>query len=213
MQETGTASDLARMLGVSKVAVSKAIKSGRLKSSVKLNPNGRGYEINLLAAGVEWRENNGRPDLSGVDHRSVSVPMDKRKPAAQRATTPPPFDPDNFGPDTDPDEADGVTDLDGNAVPSSIKSRRILDHFKAQQAKLDYLEAIGKLVPIEEVAQTVGREYANVRAALLALPGKLADELAACEATVDARAILEAAITEALTELTADRGGRDELAA
>lgn len=95
-------------------------------------------------------------------------------------------------------------DLEDEGIPTLPESRRVLNHFKAQRERLEYMEKMKTLVPIEEVGQAVGREYANVRAALLAIPAKIADELAQCDSAADARLIVEAAITDALSELTAD---------
>lgn len=202
MGKAGNASDLAALLGVSKAAVSKAIKCGRLSESVKPADTGRGYVVDLDAAVIEWTEKNGRPDLSGVDHRSVSVRLDKRK-AAPLEIVPAPSLPNDIddllaGAPLDDD------DSDDDGIPSSIKSRKIIDHYKAQQAKLDYMVSIGTMVPVEEVGQAVGREYASVRASLLSIPARIAEEVATCETALDARMIIEAAITEALNALTAD---------
>lgn len=205
MGKMGNAADLARLLGVSKVAVGKGLKGGRLKKSATKKQGTRGYDIDLELAVVEWHENNGRPDLSGVDHRSVSVPMAKRKEVDQAGDSPAlDMVADEILEDAEQDEIHDLVDADGNPIQSSVKSRRILDHFKAQQARLEYMAAVGAMVPIEEIGQAVGKEYASVRAALLSIPAKLADELAVIDSVAGARALLEAAISDALNELTLD---------
>jgi len=62
----------------------------------------------------------------------------------------------------------------------------------------------GKYVSIEECADIVGQDYANVRARLLAIPSKAAPELAVETSTQQAFALIQKYIHDALQELTCD---------
>lgn len=87
----------------------------------------------------------------------------------------------------------------------------------AALAELQLERERGEVVRIEEVAQTVGEEYAAVRAKLLAIPTKLAPRIAIEADEHTCRELLSREITEALNELIADgldrRDGRQPEAA
>lgn len=75
---------------------------------------------------------------------------------------------------------------------------------EAGMAELDFSLRRGELIPIEDIANLVGEEYANVRAKLLAIPVKMAPLMLGLDDLAKARGLLEDSITEAMEELTAD---------
>ena len=74
----------------------------------------------------------------------------------------------------------------------------------AALAELQLQRERGEVVNIEDVAKTVGEEYAAVRAKLLAIPTKLAPRIAIEDNEAACRDLIEREITEALNELIAD---------
>lgn len=75
---------------------------------------------------------------------------------------------------------------------------------EAAMTELDLAQRRGELIPIEEIANLVGEEYANVRAKLLAIPVKMAPLMLGLDDLANARGLLEDGLTEAMEELTAD---------
>lgn len=95
--------------------------------------------------------------------------------------------------------------VDANGLPNLNRATATEKYYKALKAKLDYEEAAGKLVSIDSVAKIVEQEYSRVRARLLAIPSKLAPEVALIEDVSLCRSQIEAAVLDALAELSADQ--------
>lgn len=75
---------------------------------------------------------------------------------------------------------------------------------EAALTELDLSKRRGELVEVEEVAQTVGDDYANLRAKLLSLPVKLAPQAAAITDVTELQSLAESLVHEALEELVSD---------
>lgn len=75
---------------------------------------------------------------------------------------------------------------------------------QAQLAEIELQRERGEVVPILEVADAVGVEYAAVRSRLLAIPPKLAPLMVNTQTARESRELLEQAIHEALSELSSD---------
>ena len=73
---------------------------------------------------------------------------------------------------------------------------------EAGLAELALRREMGEVVSIDDIATTVGKEYAACRARLLAIPAKLAPLLMNATKARECRALLERAICEALDELS-----------
>lgn len=87
-------------------------------------------------------------------------------------------------------------------LDAQVERARLL-HFQANKAEMEAKQLAGSLIPIEQVADVVGEEYANVRAKLLAIPTKAAPQVVGLS-TVATRAKLDEMVCEALDELVAD---------
>ena len=197
----------AELLGVSGAAVSVAVKRGRLAGATRPSETGRGVEIDEGEGVRLWHANNGRPDL--MPHVQV---LAAAKPAkASKAKR---------------EQADEARDLPGadvseDELPEVAISRKRTEHFKALQTELDYRRDAGELVPIDEVGKAVEREYANVKARMLAIKVSLAPELVGLDDLVTIQNLIEQHIIEALQELsdphavgkTGPSAGRTEAAA
>ena len=81
---------------------------------------------------------------------------------------------------------------------------------EAELAEIELAKARAEVVVIAEVAKLVGEDYAAVRAKLLAIPSKLAPQMAIEPTEAGCRALLQRAINEALDELVRAVGGGDE---
>lgn len=81
--------------------------------------------------------------------------------------------------------------------------RARLAHHQANAAGLQERKLRGELIEIEECADIIGQDYANVRARLLAIPSRAAPELLGL-CTTAIRARLDDLVREVLEELSAD---------
>ena len=63
----------------------------------------------------------------------------------------------------------------------------------------------GEVALVADVCEAVSAQFSNVRAHLLALPGKVAPLVHAAESPQEARTIIETAVHQALTELSSEK--------
>jgi hypothetical protein len=173
----------AELLGVSGAAVSKAVKRGRLSGATRPTESGVGVEIDESEGVRLWHANNGRPDL--LPHVAPAPPAQRKRTKA----------------DPGPRDLPGA-DVSEDQLPEVAISRKRTEHFKALQTELDYRRDAGDLVPIDEVGKAVEREYANVKARLLAIKVSLAPDLVGVDDPVVIEALIEQHIIEALQELS-----------
>lgn len=177
----------AELLGVSGAAVSKAVKRGRLAGATRPTESGIGVEVDETEGVRLWHANNGRPDLMPhVAPAPAAAPTKPRKRVK-----------------ADPEQSDlPGADVSEHQLPEVAISRKRTEHFKALQTELDYRRDAGELVPIDEVGKAVEREYANVKARMLAIKVSLAPELIGIEDLVTIEALIEQHINDALQELS-----------
>jgi hypothetical protein len=167
VQEHISIAEAARRLGVSDTAVGKAAKSGRIKI-VARQPKTNWPLVAWPQARDEWQANT---DAAKRSHGGPQL-------------------------DADPDEEPGATaevaaagggaSNEGAAAEAASKgsatyaqSRAVREAYQARLARLEYEEKTGKLIPVEQVkvqAFNVGR---RVRDALLSLPDRVCNDLAA----------------------------------
>lgn len=138
---------------------------------------------------------NGFAQLTGLDRRTIE----------KRLVSLAPILGPNRGHYYDPTKAlpfiyevNDVHNMDKQLKKENIK----LEKYRAEKAKLEVEQLKRELVPIEEVAQVVEREYTAVRAHLLAIPSKMAIELSSVTEPGDIKERLDAAINESLSELS-----------
>jgi hypothetical protein len=108
--------------------------------------------------------------------------------------------------------ADAAPALSGTTKTSEEDDQKLF--IRKARAETEIVEAKaaeikGELVPVEETATELERAFTAVRARLLSIPPKLAPILAP-ERPARARAILEQAVLEALSELEQTDGFDDE---
>lgn len=199
-----TVAAYSRHRGVSATAVNKAIKAGRLKDSVGYKPNGKPFIKSAAHADMEW-ERKTRAHMAGRHGVPRNAPP-----------LTPPRTPGNTGaepntPRPEPEapespEDDGWDDLPEGFIPDAEISRKRLEYYKAKKAQIEVEKAEGSLVEIEAVEEVVGDQLAIVRARIINIPANLAHELLEMTDPAEVQERIEAEITAALEELTADDG-------
>ncbi|MGD9663801.1 MAG: hypothetical protein AB7U34_01115 [Novosphingobium sp.] len=189
------ANQLSRVLGVSHTAIAKAVKTGRISIAGQDDKGRNQYDTETALA--EWGANT-NPSKTR-EKRTGGRPRKDGTPAQPRVTpTTSPHHPSRPGPNGG-----------GEGRTTYNESAALEKHYQAQLARLEYEQKIGALVPIVNVAQEVEKEYARVRARLLAIPSKLAPDVALIDDAAQCRLLIEAAITDALNELAADAAANE----
>lgn len=143
--------EYARHAGVSHTAVQKAIAEGRIRNAVFRDEKGR-PKIDPELADTEWK-------------RSTTTTHPHARHAEDRSTTPPP--------------GGGRLSAEESKYPPLAQSRAIREGYQAQLAKLDYDERSGKLVRVDDVKVRAFQVARRVRDALLNVPVRVVDEIAA----------------------------------
>lgn len=95
---------------------------------------------------------------------------------------------------------DAESDLERQILQENLRKERAEAEIREMKASSLRKE----LVPIEDVATVVEKEYAAVRAAMLALPSKVSQEIASMDDVLKIKILLEDNVNEALAELSAD---------
>jgi phage terminase Nu1 subunit (DNA packaging protein) len=174
----------ARHRGVSHVAVLNAIKSERLRESVR-----GGKVVDVALADREWARN--------TNYAEAPVYVREREAEREIATA--------RAPVAGPRPAPLPADVPPEAELSSNEAARIKTYWQARQAELDYRQEAGELVPARDVRHRLEDVFRTCRTKLLGVPGRLrqalphlthADQLAA-----------ENLVREALEDLASGAGG------
>jgi phage terminase Nu1 subunit (DNA packaging protein) len=98
----------------------------------------------------------------------------------------------------------------GDTLAQMSREELRLETAKADKVELEVGRMKSELVSIEEVATVVEREYGAVRAGILSMPSKVAQDLVLMDQFVGIKNYLEDAINEILTELSADKAYADK---
>lgn len=170
----------ARRRGVSHVAVSKAIASGRLSASVIRDERGAPKIADPDLADREWSANT-RPRVD-------------RQPADPRPHPAAPPAPATEAPRQRP----------GPRVPDYNESRARREAALADMAELEVAERRGSLVPVDEARAEVQQRYTLVRTRLLGVPARVVQRMPHLAAEVVP--VLDELLREALEELAVDDG-------
>jgi hypothetical protein len=210
----------AKRRGVSAVAVSKAVASGRLSASVVRDERGAPKIGDPELADREWTANT-RPRIdhppeaspsaaparpraaarelpaSGAPPAASSAPRPAPAAAAAAAAPPPPRRP----------LLDDVPDYhESRARREAAAARR--ESALADVAELDAGERKGELVSVAEARADVIEMFSIARTKLLGLPARLAQRLPHLAAEVVP--VLDGLLREALEELAEDGDGEEE---
>lgn len=182
----------AKRRGCTHRAVQKAIESGRLVKA--LHKQGDKLLLNPAVADAEWAKNTDTSKPSNtVVPRQNDAQAANAKPAA--TTLPalvarPPKAAKSDKPEPPPHE-DG--DVEGRHIS---ESRSVREAYLAELAKLEYLEAAGKLIDAEEASRLVFKAAREARNALKALPDTITDKLFTAPDIHTCRRILDEAVNK-----------------
>jgi hypothetical protein len=167
-----TQAEYARYRGVSRQAVLKAVRSGRivLDKNRRLNPD---------EADAAWLKNTDptKPSNSVGGDPSGAVPKRFRSHA----------------------ESERVM---ANAGPDYHVSRAVRETYLAKLIRLEYEQKTGKLIDAEESRRAAFEDNRRVRDLLLAIPDRTAAQLAACSDPNECRRLLTEEIRRACEELS-----------
>ena len=153
-----TFAELAMIKGCTKAAVTHASKS-RIAAAV-VEQDGKRWLDRDLALEL-WNKNTRATTTS-----KVSKP-DPVEPPPAPASTPRPADLKRL-----------IDALPEDQIPDLNESRARHEHYKAEKARLEALQGRGELVPADEVKAEAFKAARSVRDALMALPDRLAAQLA-----------------------------------
>jgi hypothetical protein len=184
-----TKADLARRLNVSRVAVTKAIQSGRIAGAVIRLASGR--ELLDEDKAVElWNRNTLQqpPPSDGVSRQPV-LP----KVAASEAAP---------APVSDRQLREYIKSLPEDEIPELNESRAREKHYQAEKAKLDALRGRGELVVGADVEKKAFELARAVRDQMTGIPDRVSGMLAACSDARQVHQLLSEEIRIALGALT-----------
>lgn len=176
----------AKRRGVSAMAVSEAIKNGRLVKSVVRNEFGQPKIADADLADREWEANTDSSKRAnaagGVDPRGATlggIPIEQPE---DDEPTPP------------------KREVDESGVETVASATQRLKAAQADLAELKFAEAAGELVPARDVEARMVSVFTSCKTRLLAIPSRARQALPHLS-NADVTAI-EALVREALEELT-----------
>jgi len=184
MEEWISLRQFAKRIDRSLSAVQKAIKAERV-TAIRRDDDGRISAIEFNAAREQWTKNT---DPAQVE-RSGTVPLDAVAGELQ------------LGAEEGKETSLAAASKDPFGY---LEHRAKTEQFKSKQAELDYLTAIGLVVPRAGERALKTRRYRALRDKLLGIADRESAVLAAERDPVQVRAILLKAIKQALYELSDD---------
>lgn len=172
----------AKRRGVTAMAVSAAIRKGRLKESVRRNRAGVPKITDPELADREWDANT---DLT-------RAPTYVKERAGKRDAAPAPQNRGGRPPAKD----------DGDKTPSLSDAAAAEKHWRAKLAELQYREKAGELVEVKEVAAKLVDVFTQCKTKLLGIPSRARQQLP--HLTAADVGTLEELVREALEELAGE---------
>jgi hypothetical protein len=196
--------EYARHRKVTKAAVSLAVKRGKI--SVETDSIGTHY-IDPEKADREWTESTNPALAFGPTNRKNS-----RKEGAEPVAPPDQEEPPASEPEVEP-ETGPQTDATGPTVrkvagPRNYNTARAeREHYNAELARLKFEEQAGKLIAADKVRDEAFQAARYVRDSLLAIPDRVAGELAGETNQFRIHQRLTEEIRRALTSLKVEDDG------
>lgn len=155
--------------GVSRAAVHEAIKTGRLKNSLRKDKNDK-WEIDQKKADIEWEQNT----KHHLRHNAKDPKLRYKQQVATLETITPEIK---------------KTSKSDVSVPRETKmhiaeASRVKEEFSAKMAQLKYFERAGELVDVKKVQNESFKIARIVRDSLMNIPERISAELAGTNDTV-----------------------------
>jgi hypothetical protein len=150
--------------GVSRAAVQKAIRNGRIKVCRTEQRGKRVFSFIISEdADLAWTQN------TDLKKKTVLTRRERRQEAraSKRSGKP--------GKDHAPQPGSGDAGATDSAKPSGayLKSRAMKEEFSARQIELDYRKAAGELVPVSAVKAAWANIAQNIQQNMLSIPSRL----------------------------------------
>lgn len=137
------------------------------------------------------------PDYLEIDWRSgAALPADNSASFADSADTV-----------SIEDMANRLMSADGTELWSKADAEKVKENYAARLKQLEYDKESGLVVAIDDVVVAVASEYAVVRNRLLGIGSKVAPTLSVLQSPEEIKAIIDAEVVEALSQLTVDVDG------
>jgi hypothetical protein len=175
------------------MAVSKAIKSGRLKASIVRDHLGKPKIADPELADREWASGTDLSRAPGYVKERASARA-RGRPEASTATTPPP---------RAPPPPPGDRELAGEPLDLNLGEETAREKFwKANLAELDFRKRSGELVEAKELEGKLVDLFAGCKNKLLGVPSRARQQDPAL--TPAQLALVDALIREALEDLAAE---------
>lgn len=169
--------EYSRHAGVTLRAVQKAIEAGHIKVTAE-------KKIESDQADRDWRNSD------AVLRPVVSIAQPEKRAVSPAAP--------GSGPSAGSDLADGV-ELEGDASTTEYRSHRAeREKYSALTQKLEYEQLVGKLIEVDEAKRIAFTTFRSIRDAVLNVPARLKDQLAALDDPYQCERIMEAALSAAL---------------
>lgn len=105
------------------------------------------------------------------------------------------------------DVAARIVSADGTELWSKADAEKVKENYAARLKQLEYDKESGLVVPIDDVVIAVAAEYAVVRNRLLGIGSKVAPTIAVLQSPEEIKALIDAEVNEALSQLTVDVDG------
>ena len=180
---------------VSPAAVTKAIRSGRITAAVIFGKGGRVEGIRWRQADELWRRNTDVGEAA-KSRKTAGPELQTSAPAAAA----PARDPQVI--DLPPELRDEAPTGNAHSLASYLVSRARKQDTEARHAELDYMKAVGLLVPAEDVKREIFKSVRALRDSLLNIPDRMAPLLAAELDATRLHAVLTSEIKQVLQTLS-----------
>ena len=187
MEEWVSLREFSRRRGVALAAVQKAIDSGRV-TAVLRDANGRLKGIEVNQATAQWDAKT-YPVQAARTGQVLGVPASPVAPELPLAAPHAPAAPPGA-----PAAADDQDDPEGY-----YQHRAKREKYAAEKAELEYLQAVGELVPAREIREVAVRRYRAIRDKVLNIPDRLSAVLVG-EARSGDPTTVEARVHAAMTK-------------
>ncbi|MBY3434833.1 hypothetical protein [Rhizobium laguerreae] len=109
------------------------------------------------------------------------------------------------------DMATRMVAADGKELWSKADAEKVKENYAARLKQLEYDKESGIVVAIDDVVVAVASEYAVVRNRLLGIGSKVAPTISVLQSPEEIKAIIDAEVVEALSQLTVDVDGERDL--
>lgn len=177
--------EYARHRGCAPNAVKKAEDDGRIAAAVVRDEQGVFVAIKWQLADQLWAQNTDPAEAARTRPAAIAPVQQEILPSA-----------DAPAPGTEPPAPTSTDQAD------YLASRAKRENFQAKTAELEYLQAIGELVPAGEAREVAFRRYRTLRDKMLNIPERVASVIAAERDPARVHKLLTDEIKRVLNELS-----------